>query len=431
VLARSTGLVLLALLIADRTDAQVRVNPTGVSVSAMNATTVFLSYGGLQNQRPIEAFWCGELIPATPARGLKCDPSTLFGALPQRYNLSQLGTGVFTDLMSIPPSVARRAYQAAVDGATSTFFYVRRFASSSGAPDEYVAVTCRLTGGGARSPFSLTDVGLTFENHDDNVLFVAAGDTPPPISARITYTGTGRLVGRWEVVLPGDETPERDDLLTEASLVPARRGLQRRYTQLERFNVFLAPDGRATLPGPDPRRLPSAVEGTYRILLRVEATDERETDSDLAAAGAGSGVLHNGAVAGFPLPPLMYVVAGADARTPAPEARSVRLLAPRDNDVVTRDSSIRMMWNGNDVSAFYRVDFESLGGATIWSAVVARSAHSYDAPLPLIAQTAGAAIRWRVSALGGDGSVQQRSSWRTLKLAALNDGSAPAVLRPR
>ncbi|MGQ0639583.1 MAG: hypothetical protein ACT4P6_02265 [Gemmatimonadaceae bacterium] len=30
--------------------------------------------------------------------------------------------------------------------------------SSGGAPDEYVAVTCRLTGGGARSPFSLTDV---------------------------------------------------------------------------------------------------------------------------------------------------------------------------------------------------------------------------------------------------------------------------------
>ena len=35
--------------------------------------------------------------------------------------------GTFTDIMSIPPNVARRAYDAAAAGATSTFFYVRRF----------------------------------------------------------------------------------------------------------------------------------------------------------------------------------------------------------------------------------------------------------------------------------------------------------------
>lgn len=414
---------LLITFAAASADAQVRVNPTGVSVSAMNATTVLLTYGGLQNQRPVEAFWCGELIPAAPARGLKCDPTTLYGRLPLRYDLSRLNGGVFTDLMSIPPSVARRAYQDAVDGATSTFFYVRRFVSSSGVPDEYVAVTCRLTGGGARSPFSLTDVRIAFENHDDNVLFVARGSTPPPMAARIIYTGTGRLVGRWEVVLPGDETPDVEDLLTEASLVPGRRGVQRRYMQLERFNVFLAPEGRAILPGPDPRRLPSSVEGTYRILLRIEATDDRETDSDLAAVGAGSGILHNGAVAGFPMPPLLYVVAGEDARTPAPEARSVRLLTPRDNDVVVRDSSVRVMWTAGDVPAFlYRIDFETESGVALWSAVLPRTTRVYEAPVPLLAGSADGAIRWRVSAVGADGSMQQRSVWRTMKLGATLDG---------
>lgn len=411
--------------------AQVRVNPTGVSVSAMNATTVFLTYGGLQNQRPVEAFWCGELIAATPARGNKCDPATLFGQLPLRYDLSQLTGGLYTDLMSIPPSVARRAYHAAVGGATSTFFYVRRFVSSIGAPDEYVAVTCRLTGGGARSPFSLTDVRLAFENHDDNVLFVAAGDTPPPLSALITYTGTGRLVGRWEVVLPGDEIPEAEDLLTEASLVPTRRGLQRRYTQLERFNVFLAPDGRATLPGPDPRRLPSSVGGTYRILLRIEATDDREADSDLGAVGAGQGITHNGAVAGFPLPALLYVVADADARTPARDSWSVRLLAPRDNDVVARDSGVRVIWSATEPSVFYRVEFESESGMRLWSAMVPRTTRLYDAPLSLIARGADAGIRWRVAAIGADGIQQQQSAWRTLKFADTLDGSRGQAATPR
>src|SRR5439155_21742231 len=132
--------------------------------------------------------------------------------------------------------------------------------------------------------------------------------------ARIAYTGTGRLIGRWEVVLPGEEPPTSRDLLTEATLPLDQRGSQRRFTQLERFNVFLAPDGRATLPGPDMRLLPSAVEGTYRVLLRVEATDDCEGDSNLADAGAGTGVVHSGAVAGFPLPVLRYVVAGEGAR---------------------------------------------------------------------------------------------------------------------
>src|SRR5262245_62076734 len=89
----------------------VRVNPTGVSVNAQNATTVFLTFGGTQNLLPAEALWCGELISAVPARGSRCDPRTIYGELPARYQfLRPSGVGAFTDIMSIPASVTRRAY---------------------------------------------------------------------------------------------------------------------------------------------------------------------------------------------------------------------------------------------------------------------------------------------------------------------------------
>jgi len=52
--------------------AQIRVNPTGVNVNAQGATTVFLTFGGLAGYEAAEAFWCGELIPASPAVGLRC-----------------------------------------------------------------------------------------------------------------------------------------------------------------------------------------------------------------------------------------------------------------------------------------------------------------------------------------------------------------------
>lgn len=141
-------------------------HPTGVNVNAQGGTSVFITFGGLADQVPVEAAWCGALIPATPDLGFKCDPATLFGRLPLRFDRSRLQAGgsVFTDIMSIPPSVARRAYQAAARGEDSAFFYVRRFESLSGGPDEYVFVTCRMTGGGARTPLSLVDVKLAFSS---------------------------------------------------------------------------------------------------------------------------------------------------------------------------------------------------------------------------------------------------------------------------
>ena len=412
--------------------AQVRVNPTGVSVADMSPTTVFLSYGGLRNQRPAEAYWCGELLAAAGGVGSRCDPATIYGRLPARYDLSHLAGGAFTDVMSIPASVVRAAYQAAVRGATSTFFYVRHFESTAGGADEYVVVTCRLTGGGARVPFSLTDVRLQFGG-DDALPFIAPGESPPPITARVTYTGTGRLVGRWEVVLPGEEPPTAHDLLTEGSLPPDERGSQRRFTQLDRFNVFLPPDGRVTLPGPNLRVLPSSIDGMYRVLLRIEATDDRENDSDLSGAGAGTGIVHSGAVAGFPLPVLRYVVAGDGARTPVGMTGGLRLLGPADGDTLAAGVPITARWMpaGAVISEFYRVEFEAGDGVQLWSALVPGTARRYEAPPWLVVQAGARGIRWRVTGLAADGTHLATSPWRSTRAAATlsapNEGSKTSV----
>ena len=412
---------ILALLGSDTLCAQVRVSPTGVSVNAMAATTVFLTFGGVGALVPAEAFWCGELVPATPHIGRRCNPATLFGQLPARSDLSRRNAGAFTDIMSIPPSVARRAYQAAVDGATSTFFYVRRFQNLSGGPDEYVVVTCRLTGGGARVPFALTDVRIAFDPAAP-VQFVGPGGTLPPLGADILYNGTGRLVGRWEVVLPGEEPPSETDLLTEATLPLADRATQRRFSLVERFNIFLPPNGRVTLPGPDPAKLPTAAEGAYLILLRIEATDDREGDSDLAAAGAGSGIAHSGAVAGFPIPVLRYVVGSGEAAYAASESpRALKLLGPDDGGVVSADSALAVAWVEEWGAAYYRVEFRGASGMLV-EAFVRKGSTRYEAP-PLVRERAnGEEVRWRVTALDAAGGTLRTSAWRRLRFSGGGGG---------
>src|SRR5690606_9859943 len=109
-----------AAFIALPVHAQIERHPTGVNVNAMGATTVFLTFGNLNGKVPVEAMWCGALESALPEIGQRCDPATIFGHLPVRHDLSRAsGIDGFTDIMSIPPSVARRAYQAAARGDAS------------------------------------------------------------------------------------------------------------------------------------------------------------------------------------------------------------------------------------------------------------------------------------------------------------------------
>jgi hypothetical protein len=410
-----------ALATAMPAQAQITRDPTGVNVSSQDATTVFLTFGNLDGYVPDEALWCGELIPATPDVGNMCDPATIFGRLPLRLDLSRAsGDQALTDIMSIPASVARRAYQAAEAGSESSFFYVRRFIDPTGAgPDQYVTVTCRLTGGGARVPLALLDVRIAFVT-DTPLQSVAAGESPPPLSATIRYNGTGRLQGRWEVVTPGDEPPQRDDLLTEATLPDELRGTQRRYTELDRFNHFLPPTGEFTLPGPDVSRMPTDVPGPYLILLRIEASDDKEGDSSLDATGAGTGIVHSGAVAGFPLPPLRYYVAAPGSATPSFDAR-FRAVHPMAGVALPTREQVAFSWTPIAGATFYRLQIEAPDGGAVLSAVVEPPLTGYAAPSFLEERTAGG-FRWRVLALGPDGGALARTEWRA---ARWSDGRDP------
>jgi hypothetical protein len=409
--------ILLALLLAPlpaALHAQIRVNPNGVNVNTQGATTVFLTYGGISGYSATEALWCGELMPATPAIGLRCTPGSIFGQLPIRYEHSTAsGTNAFTDIMTIPASVSRRAYQAAENGNNSAFYYVRRF-RRAGSPDQYVAVTCRLSGGGARSPLSLTDVRIAFAP-EAPVLHVAQGEPLPALEATITYTGTGRLTGRWEIVLPGEELPTEEDLLTEATLPLGKRGTQRRYTQLARFNEFLPPVGRVVLPGPDPDRLPTTADGIYYLLLRIEATTEKEGDSNLAAAGAGTGVVPGGAVAGFPMPVLRYIVGSGETIEKIDARATLQLLAPGVNAALDSTSTI-FTWQAFAQAALYTVEFETDNAQPILSALVPATIAAYRAPPWFSERVAGRPFRWRVVATDLAGRVLGRSAWRSATL---------------
>jgi len=401
------------------TSAQIRVNPTGVNVNMNGATTAFLTFGGLGNYRPVEATWCGELISAAPDVGVKCNPSTIFGRLPIRFDQSRLsGVGGFTDIMSIPPSVTRRAYQAAEAGDKSSFFYVRRFVSSAGGADQYVAVTCRMAGGGARVPFSLVDVSIKFDV-ETPILFVKPGEVAPPFSARILYNGTGRLKGRWEIVFPGEQAPSERDLLTEATLPREERGTQRRYTEIDRFNVFLPPTGEYLLPGPDVSRVPTTTEGMYLLLLRVEASDDKEADSNLGSAGAGSGVVHAGAVAGFPLPPLRYVVgAGNSDLSQTIASTQLRALTPIAEAAIGAESPIEFTWTETGArAAYFRVEIRNAAGEELLAAVVPRGPGLYRAPTWLRERAPGSALRWRILALDLLGRRISETQWQNFSLS--------------
>lgn len=423
---RQFAFLTLLLLAPVQVTGQIRVDPPGVNVNTQGATTVFLTFGGLRpDQAPVEAFWCGELIPApSPAIGLQCDPSTLFGRLPVRFDRSRAQGSAFSDVMSIPPSVGRRAYQAAVEGRNSAFFYVRRFVSTTGGPDEYVAVTCRLSSGGARTPFALTDVDLAFDV-ETPVLYVRPGETPAPFAATISYNGTGRLEGRWEIALPGEEPPGERDLLTEATLPPEERGTQRLFTQLERFNYYLPPTGRFTLPGPQPANLPTEAEGAYMILLRIEASDDREAESSRAAAGAGEGVVRSGAVAGFPMPTLRYFVTrGGGSELAQRGTVGVEQLEPANSAAVGPGEAVIFRWREDPRAVYYRLDVGDSAGKVILAAVLPSATLEYRAPPWLAEKAPSGAVRWRIVALDLRGEAARRTAWRVLRFVPV-DKEAP------
>jgi hypothetical protein len=391
------GLSIASISLLDRPIQAATVSPTGVNVASFSTTTVFLTFLNLSNQVPAEALWCG----AVNANG-SCAPGTVFGRLPRRYDrgrISGIGNTNYTDIMSIPASITRKAYQDALRGNQADFFYVRRFVSTTGGVDEFVTVTCRLTGSGAGVPFSITSV--KYQLADGNTPApVGIGETLPRFGASITYNGTGRLKGRWEVVLPGDAAPTQRDLLTEATLPLEQRGLQRRYTQLGRFDLFLQPNGKVFLPGPDPATLPKRSTGLHQVLLRVEATDDNPGGSV-----NNTFVLSTGGVAGFPLPILRHTI--------VPKSSQIALLQPNPNTQLPAGQQLIFSWQGIDGIGGYKLEVKQ-SQRVIFSALLAANTTSYTAP-PWLQKTRGETLNWQIKALKSDGSVLMESAIRNLQ----------------
>jgi hypothetical protein len=406
-------ILFLLLLVASATAQQIRVSPSSVTAYSQGATTVYLTFSGVVNKRPADACWSGAIVPAAPDIGFRSDPSTMFGCLPVRYDQSRLGAaGIYTDIMSIPPSVARKAYTDAVNGAQATFFYVRRFVSTIGGPDEFVPVTIRLGGNGSSSPFSLTDVKLSW-GIDKPVVLINAEQRLPGIKAEITYTGSGRLKGRWELVKPGEELPSDLDLLTEASLPTELRALQRRYTLLNRFNIFLAPTGRLILPGPESWRVPSHMEGLYLVLLRIEAVEDLSGNSVLADIGGGSATIATGGVAGFRLPALRYYVGsstGITATNGKPE-----LVGPDDNAILPAGAGLEFRWTQIEGASLYRIEVRDGDDSLVMSAIAVAGTASYGAPSWLKDKLKAGLLKWRVVAFDLAGKQLSESPTRRLR----------------
>jgi hypothetical protein len=316
--------------------------------------------------------------------------------------------------MSIPASVARRAYQSAAGGGNAAFYYVRRFV---GAQDLYVSVICRLASGGAGVPFALTGVTLAFAV-ETPVLFAQAGERLPPLSAEIQFRGTGQLRGRWEVVLPGEELPQPRDLLTQATLPPAERGTQRRYRELSRFNVFLPPTGRYTLPGPDPSRLPTTIEGDYQVLLRIEASDDKAGRWTAGGSDSGQVAVRTGAVAGFPLPVLRYVVSTGGSEFAGARTRNIpRPLNPADRAPLEVGRAVDFTWLTAAGAGSYRLEIVREDGSAVLSAVVPSGFTRYRAPPWLAERAGGMPLRWRLVVIDGTGRPRGGSGWRRLQPA--------------
>ncbi|MCP5183111.1 MAG: SdpI family protein [Pseudomonadales bacterium] len=421
----SATLLLVTLLASGAGQALTGVHPTGVNINRHGVSTVFLTFQGTVGETPGAAFWCMRLnaTAATVTRTNPCVQGSIIGTLPARLDLSRAsgpsgaitlpeggtndGRVNTTDIMTIPASVARRALQAARSGGASQFFYVREFFSSDGSRS-FTSVTCRMAGTGARTPFALTNVDTWFVGHEAaGITFLSGGEAVPPSMARIRYTGTGRLRGRWEAVMPGEPQPTELDLLPAASLPVELRGMQKPYTVLSRFDVFLPPTGSFDLPGPPPDRLPTRLRGAYRLLLRIDATGDKEGDSNTLF-----GVAQSGGVAGFPMPVLRYYVGNPTGSNPANAALS--LIGPPDHALVTAAQPLYLSWKDSPGGPPLQLQLKDDSEVLVFSATLPPGTGHYLVPAHVRAGLP-TSVHWRVV----DTRLEGRDSgWQSLQLEA-------------
>ena len=210
---RKILLALMLLLTGESVLAVNSVSPSTVTVSATGVSRALLAYRGTAGQKAVDGFWCGDIVgvPNTPTSSNPCVSGTLFGHLPQNLELGATlgGTAieVTTDLMTVPASIARLAYQDAERGNESSFFYIRKFVDAdTGGNPQYIATTLRLAASSAGAVFSLKSIQLRFSGKGSNapILYVQRDGKLPSFGATLRYNGSGRIKGRWEIIKPGE-----------------------------------------------------------------------------------------------------------------------------------------------------------------------------------------------------------------------------------
>ncbi len=386
----------------------VQVSPTLADVSSSDASNVSIRYSFTGVDLPLAGQFCSSLVGAYPPGGVVVgNPCAVpIGFVGSILNYSPLSL-IASENLYVPQSVARLAYQTARRTGNSIFYFVRQFSSGRS-----TVVQLRLSGNAANSPVSISQVRMIFKPANQPIAFIQRAQSIPDFEAHIRYNGAGLLRGRWELVQPGDPQPSNLDLSTEASLIPQDRALQQRFRLLQAFQLYLQPNGRVTIPGPDPKLLPSDIDGQYQILLRIEATDALQPlDPTGQTASGGS--------APFVLPVLRYFVGvpGTQGMSTVREVVPINLLAPAAF-ADTGKGSITFQWLPAGGVQFYRLEVEEVGNLVFAARVRAEGGAPgiYEAPPMLRQQASGLLTRWRIMALDAQGRPVGQSEWRGLKL---------------
>ena len=150
------------------------------------------------------------------------------------------------------------------------------------------------------------------------------------------------------------------------------------------------------------------------LLLRIEASDDREGDSNLTVVNAGPDTVHSGAVAGFPLPVLRYVIGGVGQAASLAKA-GLQLLSPRNDALLDARRPLDFTWVEVPNAAFYELELQDAEGKNLLFAWLRSNLRSYRAPSWL--KDKAEAVRWRVIAKDQNGKAIGESEFRSVRLA--------------
>lgn len=365
-------------------------------------------------------------------------------------NVSQTAVpGGSTTTTRRPPSVPGPAgvFTAPTIPGVSTLLFTPAIPTTAG----QVGATLLL--GETKLGYGLHSAGTNFKSY-------RVDQDSEPFGAELRYTGSGVITYRWEVMQPGDPEPSDFDLVPAPALSLDDQLRQTTYNLIERNDIYLPLFGRFFLRGPDPSKLPRDVDGTYRILLRIEADT---TSTGGPASGASP----------FPIRPITYViqpasrrereaaeairaanpdnvVAGASrnrdrfqARTgvaefssvgqvpdggnvleggslkPRPVGQPYPTLSPGKVSVMganlQSDGNMELQWNEFKDAGSYRITIDTGNTLTAQTYVGVVRSGTTVLKLALTQLPAAGTLRWRVEAYSAEGKVVGQSDWQVLK----------------